>query len=109
MLVLVNLGRGMREYSPTFKTQETMNKTISLFCYFCLSLTAQAEKQNYDFVVAADGSGDYTTIQAAINAVPDYRKAGPTRILVHKAQYLWREQGHQRLWQYLYLQPRLPG
>lgn len=87
MLVLVNLGRGMREYSPTFKTQETMNKTISLFCYFCLSLTAQAEKRNYDFVVAADGSGDYTTIQAAVNAVPDYRKAGPTRILVRKGIY----------------------
>ena len=87
MLVLVNLGRGMREYSPTFKTQETMNKTISLFCYFCLSLTAQAEKRNYDFVVAADGSGDYTTIQAAVNAVPDYRKAGPTRILVRKGTY----------------------
>ena len=87
MLVLVNLGRGMREYSPTFKPQETMNKTISLFCYFCLSLTAQAEKRNYDFVVAADGSGDYTTIQAAINAVPDYRKAGPTRILVRKGTY----------------------
>lgn len=28
----------------------------------------------YDLIVAQDGSGDFTTVQAAINAVPDYRK-----------------------------------
>jgi pectinesterase len=30
--------------------------------------------QNYDFVVAADGSGNYKTVQEAFNAVPDFRK-----------------------------------
>ena len=54
---------------------------------FCYVLTIQASNKDYNFVVAADGSGDYTTIQAAINAVPDYRKAGPTRILVRKGVY----------------------
>lgn len=48
-------------------------------------LTASAEQ--YDFVVAQDGSGNYTTIQAAINAVPDFRKAGPTRILIKAGTY----------------------
>ena len=57
-----------------------------LFCLF-LTMSAQASEKDYDFVVAADGSGDYTTIQAAVNAVPDYRKAGPTRILVRKGIY----------------------
>jgi len=42
---------------------------------------------NYDFVVAQDGSGDFRTVQEAINAVPDFRKSGPTRILIKKGVY----------------------
>ena len=30
-------------------------------------------QQKPDFVVAADGSGDFVTVQEAINAVPDMR------------------------------------
>ncbi|MGL5272479.1 MAG: pectinesterase family protein [Phocaeicola sp.] len=41
----------------------------------------------YDYVVAKDGSGDFFTIQEAINAVPDFRKAGRTTILVRKGEY----------------------
>jgi len=33
-----------------------------------------AQSAEYDFVVAKDGSGDFTTVQSAINAVPDFRK-----------------------------------
>ena len=29
---------------------------------------------DFDFIVAADGSGDFKTVQEAINAVPDFRK-----------------------------------
>lgn len=32
----------------------------------------------YDFVVAKDGSGDFTTVQEAINSVPDFRKKETT-------------------------------
>ena len=41
----------------------------------------------YDFVVAKDGSGDFFTIQEAINAVPDFRKENRTTILVRKGEY----------------------
>jgi len=40
-----------------------------------------------DFIVAQDGSGDYFTVQEAINAVPDYRKEGRTRILIRQGLY----------------------
>lgn len=42
--------------------------------------------EEYDLVVAQDGSGDYCTIQEAINAVPDFRKQA-TRILVRNGIY----------------------
>lgn len=41
----------------------------------------------YDFVVAKDGSGDFFTIQEAIDAVPDFRKNKRTTILVRKGEY----------------------
>lgn len=46
----------------------------------------QTEKK-YHFVVAQDGTGDYKTVQEAINAVPDYRKVGETRILIRNGVY----------------------
>lgn len=41
----------------------------------------------YDYVVAKDGSGDFFTVQEAINAVPDFRKNKRTTILVRKGEY----------------------
>lgn len=43
--------------------------------------------RHYDLVVAKDGSGDFFTIQEAINAVPDYRKTKTTMILVRPGVY----------------------
>ena len=43
--------------------------------------------RDYDFVVAQDGSGDFFTVQEAINAVPDFRKNVRTTILVRKGDY----------------------
>ena len=41
----------------------------------------------YDYVVAQDGTGDFFTVQEAINAVPDFRKNVRTTILVRKGTY----------------------
>lgn len=41
----------------------------------------------YDFVVAKDGSGDFFTLQDAIDAVPDFRKEKRTNILVRRGVY----------------------
>lgn len=46
---------------------------------------AQAQVR-YDFTVAADGSGDFKTIQEAFNAVPDFRK-NATTIFVRNGVY----------------------
>lgn len=40
-----------------------------------------------DYVVAQDGSGDFFTVQEAINAVPDFRKDIRTTILIRKGTY----------------------
>ena len=40
--------------------------------------------RHYDYVVAQDGTGDFFTVQEAINAVPDFRKNVRTTILVRK-------------------------
>lgn len=42
---------------------------------------------HYDLVVAQDGSGDFFTVQEAINAVPDYRKNARTTILIKEGSY----------------------
>ena len=43
--------------------------------------------RHYDFVVAKDGSGDFFTIQEAIDAVPDYSGNHRTTILVREGEY----------------------
>ncbi len=43
--------------------------------------------RHYDLVVAKDGSGDFLTVQEAIDAVPDFRKNVRTTILVRKGVY----------------------
>ena len=62
-----------------------MKNLITLIALLFVCLGSKAS--DFHFVVAQDGSGDFTTVQAAINAVPDYRKAGPTRILIKKGIY----------------------
>jgi pectinesterase len=43
--------------------------------------------RKYDYVVASDGTGDFFTVQEAINAVPDFRKNVRTTIYVRKGEY----------------------
>ncbi|WP_317048848.1 pectinesterase family protein [Pedobacter nanyangensis] len=49
------------------------------------SAVAQS-KTPYDFVVAQDGSGDFRTVQEALNAVPDFRKV-TTKIFIRNGIY----------------------
>ena len=41
---------------------------------------------DFDFIVAADGSGDFSNVQEAFNSVPDFRK-NPTRIFIKNGTY----------------------
>lgn len=49
-------------------------------------LTYKVEAVSYDIVVAKDGSGNYTTVQAAINSVPS-NKATRTTIYIKNGTY----------------------
>lgn len=59
-----------------------------LFFGLLLSIISHSSNAQikYDFVVAKDGSGNFKTVQEAINAVPDFRKK-ETRILIKKGVY----------------------
>ena len=46
-----------------------------------------AHVADYDFVVAKDGSGDFFTVQEAVNAAPDYCKQDETKIRIRKGVY----------------------
>ncbi len=59
----------------------------SLTCLFLLLASFLTHAQDrYDFIVARDGSGDFATIQEAINAVPDFRK-NQTTIYIRNGVY----------------------
>ena len=47
---------------------------------------AQADSSPYQAIVAVDGSGDYKTVQEAINAVPD-GQTKPWLILIKNGLY----------------------
>lgn len=64
-----------------------IKKSISLLLLLVSLVSAGAAERHYDFTVAKDGSGDFTTVQEAINAVPDFRKANRTTILIKKGDY----------------------
>jgi pectinesterase len=59
-------------------------KIGSLALFLLVSLSSFAGKA--DFVVAADGTGDFRKVQEAINAVPDFRK-NETVIFIKKGVY----------------------
>ncbi len=62
-----------------------IQKYFTCFIAFVL-LSSTVFASDYHFVVAADGSGDFRTVQEAINAVPDFRK-NETKIFIKKGVY----------------------
>lgn len=61
-------------------------KKLIVMVLITMTFSAGAAEK-YDFVVAHDGSGDFTTVQEAVNAVPDFRKNARTNILIKKGNY----------------------
>jgi pectinesterase len=72
-------------YKELTKFTESKMKKL-LLCLTCLVCFYTAFAQKSDFVVAKDGSGDFTTIQEAINAVPDFKNS-ITIIFIKKGVY----------------------
>lgn len=58
------------------QSNSTMKKNIWILALIGLLFASMASAQ--DFTVAADGSGDFNTVQEAIDAVPDFRKQRTT-------------------------------
>jgi len=56
------------------------------FLWEIFDQTPAIDTKAYDFVVAQDGTGDFQTVQEAINAVPDFRKQ-KTRIFIRNGIY----------------------
>lgn len=70
-------------------TKKIIVKTSKLYIFlttiFCLSLISATYAQN-DLVVAKDGSGNYTTLQAAIDAAPT-NSTVPYKIFIKNGKY----------------------
>lgn len=62
-------------------------KKLCILIWFVGLVAMNVMAKDYDFIVAQDGSGDFRTVQEAINAVPDFRKANVTRIFVRNGVY----------------------
>jgi len=58
------------------------------------SLAATPLFAQYNLVVAADGSGDYTTVQAAINAATPGTAAAPFKIFIKNGRYFEKDTVH---------------
>lgn len=63
-----------------------MKKIVVTLCWLIVGIAAWATDKKPDFIVAADGSGDFRTVQEAINAVPDFRK-NTTIIFIRNGVY----------------------
>ncbi|MEB2786357.1 pectinesterase family protein [Algoriphagus persicinus] len=63
-----------------------IKKSLVYLLLFFLILSGFVSAQDFDFIVAKDGSGDFLTVQEAFDAVPDFRK-NETRILLKPGIY----------------------
>ena len=68
-------------------SSRTIMLTLALLLTAVVGRAASSSEGDYHFVVAQDGTGHFRTVQEAVNAVPDFRKGGPTRIYIKKGIY----------------------
>lgn len=68
-----------------------MNKLILLVCFGLWANLTWAQQPTPDFVVAADGSGDFRSVQQALDAVPHLRKA---RTVIYIKNGVYKEKLH---------------
>lgn len=59
---------------------------VRYFLIFIIFVSQLSFSHAYDFIVAKDGSGDFTTVQEAIDAVPSFRK-NVTTVFIKKGTY----------------------
>lgn len=69
------------------KKQFTDMRLFWVLCLVMMVWPMTSFAQLYDLVVAKDGSGNFTNIQDAVNAIRDYKPEGRQRILVRKGVY----------------------
>ena len=63
-----------------------VNTQVRCVFVLLLALGFSAQAQTYDLVVAKDGTGNFTTVQAAINAAPTGRTV-PYTIFIKNGKY----------------------
>ena len=69
------------------KSQKPRIRVFLILCLISCVLSLNAAAQTPDIVVAQDGSGDFLTIQEAVNSVRDFRPEGRTVIFIKKGIY----------------------
>lgn len=62
-------------------------KALLFFLMYTLLISVSAGYAQYDIVVAKDGSGNYTTVQAAVNAAPSNSSARTTIYIKNGSYY----------------------
>lgn len=77
---MIFMSTTKRIVSPRIK------QSLLLILFLCSMVCFASAQTTYDFIVAQDGSGNFKTVQEAINAVPDFRKK-ETRIFIKNGVY----------------------
>ncbi len=72
--------------SKLYKVFSLIGSIILFNCSVAIPKSAEKKIDFYDIVVAADGTGDYKTVQEAINSVPD-QKSSETKIYIKNGIY----------------------
>jgi len=73
---------------PFMNSVSLKTASLALVCLISLSLAAESIAAQTKVVVAADGSGQFKTVQEAINAVPqNTRPDNPAVILIKPGVY----------------------